>query len=432
MAEHEVPEGVERLLEILVGNDWPEGNEGDLRSMAGAWRGLATALSGSVGGAVEAAVQSADSGLGGPSREAFDTFLASVTGPSGYITGLAETAQALAQACDDMALEIETLRTLIIESLILLALQIAADLAAAAFTMGASTLAIEPQMIATRTVIIGFIRSAMIRLTSHLVESVANQVVMTFIAQLIERAQHRRSGFDVGQIALAAKNGAIGGAVGFGMGNLGGLAKSGLGKLGAHIPLPDAVGHVAAAIPKPVRAVAIGAGNTVVTAAWGAASGTAEAAAQDAAAGSFGDEISGSENGAFSGAFSRFHGAANPGDRFPVTIGGPLNKAVNSLAAPKDGGAGRGTGTGPPRTPGAGIELPELNLPAPDDWGTWPDDFPAPTDHTPPTTPLQPPTPALTNQPASHNPPPTLDPLPPEDWSGWADSVFDAYHQETG
>jgi hypothetical protein len=44
MVAHDVPRAVQRLLEILVGNDCPEGNERDLRAMATTWRDLAARL----------------------------------------------------------------------------------------------------------------------------------------------------------------------------------------------------------------------------------------------------------------------------------------------------------------------------------------------------------------------------------------------------
>ena len=328
MAEHDVPEGVERLLEILVGNDWPAGSEGDLVSMAAAWNNLATQVTGKVIPDVQTAAASASAGLGEPSRDAFDTYIDSLVGPDGYMAGLAQTCVGLADSCTQMAVEISTLRTLIIESLILLAVQIAIDIYEAFFTGGASLLQIAPQMIATRISIMTLIRQTIIRLTSHMAESVANQVVMTVIAQGIADARHHAH-FDAGQVALAAENGAIGGGVGFGMGvlgkGLGSASKKGLGALGIHLAVPRALtNHV------PENLVDF-AGKTVLSAGWGAASGAAEAAAQDASSHSSGDEIAGAENGMFGGLGGRMHEILNPNGKFPVTIGPPIDEKLNSL-----------------------------------------------------------------------------------------------------
>jgi hypothetical protein len=461
MAQHNVPPEVQRLLELLVGNDWPEGNEGDLRNMAAAWHELAAKLSGQVTGDVQAAAGQAADGIGGATRDAFLAYADSVAGPNGYLASLASTANALGDACEQMALEIETLRIIIIESLILLAAQIAADVAAAAFTFGASATLIGPEMVATRVAIVTAIRSAVIRLTSHLVESVANQVVMTFLAQLIEMAQHRRKSFDGGQIALAAKNGAIGGAVGFGMGNLGGLAKSGLGRIGSHIPVPNAFAHVPPTLPRG----ASGGGKVILASGWGAVSGAAESAAQDAAAGSFGDQIPGAENGAFSGALGRFHSGINPGGKFSLSIGDHLNEKLNSLLGPKDQGTvptpvpSRTPTPVPTPTPSrtstpepiAGREPPVLPpLPPSEDWGAWthgivgspafrpldlggPQHVPTPTP-TPQTTSTLTPTFTPTPRPLPRlvSSTPVLPPLPPpEDWSGWADGLLQPANNAT-
>lgn len=128
---------------------------------------------------------------------------------------------------------------------VFLAAQIAAGISAAAFTLGGSLSLIEPQVLASRIVVTTLIRKAVIGMVTHLAESVANQTVTTFLAQFIEFCQKRRAGFDGKQIALATQNGAIGGAVGFGMGNLGGLARTGVGKIaGNKIPVPDVLTKV--------------------------------------------------------------------------------------------------------------------------------------------------------------------------------------------
>jgi hypothetical protein len=278
----------------------------------------------------------------------------------------------LADALDSMALEVETLRILIIEQLIFLAAQIAADIAAAFFTFGESLTLIEPEMLATRALVTMLIRKTIVGLVTHLAESVANQTVTTFVAQFIEFCQGRRSSFDGGQIALAAQNGAIGGALGFGMGNLGGLVKNGFGKLTKGIPVPAAVAHV----PGAVNSVANGVVKTSFDVGWGAASGAAEAAAQDAGSGGSGDEVYGAENGAFSGGRDKFHSTFNPSDKFSVSAGHYLNKGINTSF---DGKRPEPPGTPPPVPPPSGPPI--LEIPSPVDWNAWSDDVLNTVDH---------------------------------------------------
>jgi hypothetical protein len=373
VAAHNVPPEVQRLLEILVGNDWPEGNEGDLRAMAAGWRDLAGRMQRITEDAQTAAASVAQ-GVTGQVLGAFESSISPIISENGYLAGLTTTCAGLADALESVALEIETLRILIIEQLIFLAAQIAADIAAAAFTFGESLTLIEPEMLATRAFVTMLIRKTIVVLVTHLTESVANQTVTTFTAQFIEFCQGRRSSFDAGQIALAAQNGAIGGAVGFGLGNLGGFAKTGFGKLTQHrIPIPA----TGASVPGAVNSFANGAVKTSFDVGWGAASGAAEAAAQDAAVGGSGDEVFGAENGAFSGGRDRFHSTVNPHDTFSVSAGHYLDKGIN---AGFDGKRPRPPGT-PPPVPPQDAGPPILETPPPEDWNAWSDDVLNTVDH---------------------------------------------------
>jgi hypothetical protein len=103
MAAHEVPPEVQRLLEILVGNDWPEGNEGDLRSMATGWRDLATRLQTITDDAQTASAYVAR-GVSGPVLSAFESFIDPIVAEDGYLAGLETTCAGLADALDAMAL----------------------------------------------------------------------------------------------------------------------------------------------------------------------------------------------------------------------------------------------------------------------------------------------------------------------------------------
>jgi hypothetical protein len=223
-----------------------------------------------------------------------------------------------------MALEIETLRIEIIAQLVILAAEIAIDLALAPFTFGASEGAAVAETAATRVAVNVLIRKTVIKLIAHLTESEFNQVGLDFFAQFIEICQHRRSGFDTNELKTAAINGAVGGAVGFGMGGLGSLVKSGLGKgLGDHLP-----GFGSDRPTGWKDAAGFGAG-VLFDGGWGAASGAAEASAQDAALGGSGDTNTGAMNGAFSGFKGAGHSALNPHDKFSLEAGHYFDSGLN-------------------------------------------------------------------------------------------------------
>ncbi|MEU6270444.1 WXG100 family type VII secretion target [Saccharopolyspora shandongensis] len=75
MAATDVSPGVQDLLEVLVGNDWPEGNPDDLRAMATSWRDGAELVNGAVDLVNKRAAQVALA-LQGETAESFRAFIA--------------------------------------------------------------------------------------------------------------------------------------------------------------------------------------------------------------------------------------------------------------------------------------------------------------------------------------------------------------------
>jgi hypothetical protein len=350
-AGEDVPAGVEDLLLILVGNEWPGANVAGLRATAVTWQDLATQVE-DLSGQAQAATKYVDEGITGATRDAFDAHIVAFTGADGYLPGLAATCRSLANALDVMAVTVETLRNYIIEALVVLALEIAADVAAAPFTFGVSMAKAAVAEAATQVLIMKMIYTAAAKLLAYFASSELNQVGLTFLAQVIEICKHRQQGFNDSEFIAAAENGVIGAAVGFGMGQLGGLLKSGGGKLADSWAV--APGRVASGLAQ--------AGFDI---GWGAASGTAEAAAQDAAAGSFGDEVAGAVNGAFSGGKQRLHMTVNPTEKFSSSPEGYLEAAllrafgVDRPESPDQDPPP--TGAEPPRLP------PQVN----EDWDQW-------------------------------------------------------------
>jgi hypothetical protein len=327
MSSTEVPPGVQRLLEVLVGYDWPEGNPSDLRYMAGQWGNTAKRLTTVLDSAREGAAR-VDRAVRGQTQEAFHAFIAPFVTEGGYLEKLREACLGLAEALESMALQIETLRIIIIELLVILAIEIAAEIAAAPFTFGASVANIAADMAATRAAIVTVVRRAAIGLVSHLAVSVLAQVGVTFLAQFILICQHKRSGFDPHALKAAAVNGTVGGAVGLGMGKVGNLVKTGAAKsLRDTVP---AARFFDGSAPTTWKSAGTRFGvNAPLDTAWGAATGAAEAAAQDAASGASGDEVCGAENGALSGLRNAAHTAFNPHGRFSTNPAFYLDKALN-------------------------------------------------------------------------------------------------------
>ncbi|MFD9888114.1 hypothetical protein ACFWY9_02140 [Amycolatopsis sp. NPDC059027] len=357
MPATEVPSGVQHLLEFLIGNDWPEGNPDDLRQLATQWRVTAKQVE-VVQDLVREGAHRVDRALEGQTQQAFQAFVAPFTTPDGHLDALRKGCLGLADAADEMAVQIEMLRIIVIQLLVLLVIQIAAEIAAAPFTFGASLASIPGEMAATRAAAIIVIRRAVIGLVSHLAASLLEQVGVVFLAQFILSCQHKLSGFRGDMFKTAAVNAVVGGAVGLGAGAAGNLAKNAAAKsLRDHIP---AARHLDGTPPTNWKdAGKHFALNAPLDAGLGAATGVAEAAAQDAASGSSGDEVYGAENGAFTGARDAAHNAFNPHSKFSTNPAYYLDKALNERfdkpkTPPPDG-------QGPPR-------LPEVRR---EDWDAW-------------------------------------------------------------
>ncbi|TDD34901.1 WXG100-like domain-containing protein [Saccharopolyspora elongata] len=353
MAATDVSDDVQRLLEVLVGNDWPEGNPDELRAMAAGWRETVEHL-GHVVELVNRGAAQVARALTGETADSFRAFIAPFLGEDGYLPQLALAASGFADALDGMALEIETLRIIIILLLTILAIDIAALIAAAVATFGASTAVIPAKVAATRTTITTVLRKAINQVLAHLAGSVLDQVGVTFFAQFIQICQGKRKGFDGGMLAIAAQNGAIGGAVGIGAGPLGNAIKvSGAKALGSHL--------FDGSVAKTWKGATVQFGaNLPLNAGWGAAVGAAEAAAQDAASGASGDEVYGAENGAFTGALDAGRGSFNPHGKFSTSTSVYLDKGLNIPWRDKD--------PDPISTTSEPPQLPEIPK---DDWTAW-------------------------------------------------------------
>ncbi|MDH6140392.1 hypothetical protein P3T35_002400 [Kitasatospora sp. GP30] len=334
-----LPDDLQNLLMILVGNKWPTGNETALRAEADAWTETAKLIRDSVRDLTDAKSR-LDQGLSGSTKDAVDTYLAKLaTTDDAALPLIAQCCDAAADALNNMANEIETLRIEIIGALVVLAIQLAID--AAMFLFGGAEAA--PVEIAfTRAMVWAFLRKALISAVTRVSESVLAQVGFDLLAQVIELGQHHRKSIDGGELGTAAINGAIGGAVGVGAGWLGKGLSKGLGK-GLGKGFTSLTGHEPGRLTK-------GAADLVWNTGYGALTGMAEGAAQDAAFGLSGDYVSGAANGAFAGAWGARHGAMNPGNKFSISpadhIEGWLNGKLEGPRPPGGGSSGGGSSGG--------------------------------------------------------------------------------------
>ncbi|SFS94230.1 WXG100 family type VII secretion target [Saccharopolyspora flava] len=210
----EMPDEVKWLLPIVVGQSWPEGDEDAMRRMADAWRTAADGID-AVQHSANAGAQQVKSAMEGQTADAFSKLWKDIgDGGDSALPKLKEACEKLAKSCDDAALDVEHTKLTIIASLIALAIQIAAMIAAAPATFGASTAGIAAAQGITRAVVLQIFKQLVFSILKNVAIEVASSVAIEFAVQGTQVAMGTRDGLDGGKFKEAAISGAIGGAVG--------------------------------------------------------------------------------------------------------------------------------------------------------------------------------------------------------------------------
>ncbi|MGW7574829.1 WXG100-like domain-containing protein, partial [Streptomyces sp. NPDC054765] len=314
---------MQNLLLITTGNRWPTGDETALRAEAAAWRETAHSLRPIVE-RVETVRSLAAKALSGAGEDAADAFLARLVGGRGVgesdavLPVLIEAAESAAEALEEEALQIETLRIEIIGALAVLFLQLIID--SALWMFGGAAKA-AGDIVATRVLCLAFVRQAVTHMLTRLAESVVAMVGMALLAQIIELGEGHRRSLDGNELGVAAVNGAVGAPVGFGMGLVGGAAMAGFKNL-AKKPFFSKLPNKAQSLAKCGTVVSFHAG-------FGALTGMAEAAAQDSVYGLSGDWVAGAANGSYNAVWGARHTAQNPAGRFALSPAEHLEELID-------------------------------------------------------------------------------------------------------
>jgi len=276
----EMPDAVKWLLPIVVGESWPEGDEDKLRDLRDAWHNASKAIQ----PIADTATKGATEVLGGWSGQGAEKFAEAwkkfVEGDEAYFKSLADSSKALGDSCNATALDVEYTKYMIIISLVILAAQIVAMIAAAAVTFGGSTAGIAPAQIATRMTVQMIFRQLMQKLAQEGFKKVAKELLEKLLKeglkkigkevlqntamnlamdagiQGLQMAKGDRDSWDSSKTKDSAISGAVDGVVGAG--------SSSIGK-GATKGLSDSVGGqiVDSAARGAVRGAAEGVASTV-------------------------------------------------------------------------------------------------------------------------------------------------------------------------
>ncbi|MBE9373050.1 hypothetical protein IQ251_01180 [Saccharopolyspora sp. HNM0983] len=223
----EIPGAVQWLTPIVVGADWPEGDEDALRRLAEAWTEAGDGLE-SVLDDTESFVNSALQCMQGETADAFEQFGSKLTSDDELLSQLRDLCEQLGQSCDDAAMEIEYTKLSIIAALLILAAQIAAMLAAAAATVGGSTAGIPVAQAATQLTVKQIIQQLLATIAKNIAQSIVVNVGLNVgVDAAIQGGQMlsgNRDNWDGEKTGAAAKSGVAAGIAGGAVGSLSGPA----------------------------------------------------------------------------------------------------------------------------------------------------------------------------------------------------------------
>ncbi|WP_444978671.1 WXG100-like domain-containing protein, partial [Actinoplanes derwentensis] len=206
----EIPSEVRWLFKIIVGDEWPLGDEEELRDLGAVWdqaaeelNGLAPALSGATGAVLTA--------IEGMAADEYRKFMKDL---GAKLPAMVNASRELGNLARQTALEVEYSKYMVIGSLILLAQSIVAALSASFFTFGASAAAIPAMQTAARFTVKAILR----KLFQAILQGVIRQVALDAAVQGIQVLKGDRTSWDWEKTKGAAIAGAVGGVIGFGLG----------------------------------------------------------------------------------------------------------------------------------------------------------------------------------------------------------------------
>ena len=195
----------------LIGINWPNIDEDELRSVADDLRGLADELKGHTGdakGDIEAMLGVSSS----ESLELFDALWKKVA--DGHLEQLGQGLSLLGTGLDISAVVVVGLKLAAIVQLGILAAEIIADQAAAPFTFGASEAAIPLEVEATEQIVKQILKQAIKSVEQQLLQVVEGPVFNALesagkelAGQLLGNALGVRHGYDLGKVADAGGEG---------------------------------------------------------------------------------------------------------------------------------------------------------------------------------------------------------------------------------
>lgn len=209
-----LPSGLVWVLD-LIGVNWPDIDEDDLRSGADELRSIASELGSNTGDAKNAVTAMLD-GNSSESLELFDAMWSKLA--DGHLPQMQEAMGLFADGLDASAVLVVGLKVGAIAQLVALAAEIIADQAAAPFTFGLSEAAIPVEIAATRLITKQLVKRVVDTVEQQLMDVVTGAAFDALGAaggelatQLVGEAVSSGGGVDLGAAAKAGAQGGVDG-----------------------------------------------------------------------------------------------------------------------------------------------------------------------------------------------------------------------------
>lgn len=228
------------LLELLVGERWPNGDAGAMRSLASAWNDAASQLD-EIRQTASAAAKQVAQYCQGENGDSFQSFWSGNfdDGRTSWPSGVAPAALPFAvQFCRSMAAalnagadQIETTKDTIMGNIAILVATVAPQIAAGFFDFGATDATAAAEIVADRAamqVLLDGAKELIAEVVEQAIEQGLQQAELNFAIQFKEVMEGHASGIAWGEVGESGLSGAAGGALGAGFG-------FGLGKAGAKV-----------------------------------------------------------------------------------------------------------------------------------------------------------------------------------------------------
>jgi uncharacterized protein YukE len=371
----EMPGAVAWLLPIVVGESWPEGDEDKLRALRDAWHVASKSITPVAEIGSKAASEVVANWTGDSATAFAEQWKKFTDGDEAYFKSLADAAQALGDSCDQTALDIEYTKYMIIISLVILAAQIVAMIAAAAPSFGTSTAGIVPAQVATRMTVQMLFRELLQKLAQQGFKQLAKELLEQFLKQGLKKIAKEVATNVAMNVAMDAgiqgvqmasgdrkdwdwsktKDGAIGGAVD----GVVGAASGGLSKKMAG---DEGFGIAGKAVQGATEGVASTVGQAAVTGDLG------NLTAKDILTGA----SSGAVSGGVDGAKDHFKSVNSPDTPNTPTPDGSSDSSPTPSSPRADGGSSSSNSANssdnspaPAATPGGNDHVTQQSAPAP-------------------------------------------------------------------